>query len=70
MTATEPATQSKTDGPTEPKAIIFIGGAMNGKKVADLGKNELTLGCGIYRRVRMNCPKGDVFEVFAFFGWE
>ena len=68
MTAPELATQTQGDGPEEPKPITLIGGALNGKKIADYGRNELTMGCGIYRRVRLNAPHGEVFDVMAFYG--
>jgi len=73
-TATDPQTQAS--GPVEPKAIILIGGPLNGKKVADLGQTQRQTADGdLYKRVRMDA--GDslgrlCFDVLAYFGktWE
>ena len=78
MTEKKTASKAQTDarGPVEPKAIILIGGPLNGKKVADLGQTQRQTAEGdLYRRVRMDA--GDslgqlCFDVLAYFGktWE
>jgi hypothetical protein len=66
----------KATGPVEPKPITYIGGPMNGKKVADLGQVQRQTPDGdIYKRVRMDA--GDAqgrlsFDILAYWGktWE
>jgi len=68
--------QTKACGPVEPKAIILIGGPLNGKKVADLGQTQRQTSDGdLYKRVRMDAGDGLgqlCFDVLAYFGktWE
>ena len=78
MTERDTSTHAKTQatGPVEPKAIMYIGGPLNGKKVADLGQVQRQTADGdIYKRVRMDA--GDAqgllsFDVLAYWGktWE
>lgn len=73
-TATHPQTQA--NGPLEPKAIILIGGPLNGKKVADLGQTQRQTAEGdLYKRVRMDAGDSSgslCFDVLAYYGktWE
>ena len=66
----EPQTQTKqATGIIEPKAICHIGGPLNGKTMADLGQMKHETADGdVYKRVRMNCSKGDLFDVLGYFG--
>jgi hypothetical protein len=73
---TQTSVRTQTTGPVEPKAIAFIGGPLNGKKVADMGQTQRQTPDGdIYRRVRMDAgdPLGRLcFDVLAYWGktWE
>ena len=68
----KPQTQSQTDGPVEPKPIVYIGGSMNGKAVADTGQLTYQTPTGdVYRRVSMASHNewGTMnFCIMAFFG--
>lgn len=78
MTARDTSTNARpqTTGPVEPKAITFIGGPLNGKKIADMGQTQRRTPDGdMYVRVRMDA--GDAlgslcFDVLAYWGktWE
>ena len=78
MSEKKPTTKMETKacGPLEPKAIILIGGPLNGKKVADLGQTQRQTAEGdLYKRVRMDAGDGLgqlCFDVLAYFGksWE
>ena len=56
----------------EPRCITHIGGALNGKKMADLGQTRHVLPNGdLYKRVQMDAGNqaGRIcFDVLAFFG--
>ena len=70
----QPQTQTKPvpPGRIEPKAITYVGGPLNGKKVADLGQNrKITDNNDLYKRVRMDAgdAQGTItFDVLAYFG--
>lgn len=69
-------TRPQASGPVEPKAIMFIGGPKNGKKVADLAQVKIiTEDNDIYKRVQMDAGDNQgrmQFDVLAYFGktWE
>jgi hypothetical protein len=60
----------------EPRAIVIIGGPLNGKKIADLGQTKAQTSEGdLYLRVRMDAGDGPgrmTFDVLAYWGktWE
>ena len=64
--------KDRAAGPVEPKAIVVIGGPMNGKKVADLGQTKAHTEEGdLYLRVRMDAGDGAgrmTFDVLAYWG--
>jgi hypothetical protein len=68
--------QNTTEIPVEPRPIMFIGGPMNGKKMADLGQTQRQTREGdMYRRLRMDAHDGARklhFDVLAYWGksWE
>lgn len=77
MNATEPQTQTETEGPIEARPICFIGGPMNGKTMADRGHNVVvlrdkeTFRRDLYKRVlvTMNDAIGTMQRhVLAYFG--
>ena len=79
MNATEPQTQTETEGPIEARPICFIGGPMNGKTIADRGHNtvvlrdKLSFRRDLYKRVLVTMS--DAFgpmqrHVLAYFGEE
>jgi len=72
MCEAEPKTQTTTDGPVEPRPIVYIGGSLNGKSVADTGQNTYETPTGdVYRRVSMDAHNewGTLhFCVMGYFG--
>jgi hypothetical protein len=62
--------------PVEPRPIMYIGGPMNGKKMADFGQTQRQTRDGdVYRRLRMDAHDGSRklhFDIFAYWGktWE
>ena len=56
----------------EPKAILLLGGPLNGKKMADLGQCLRQTPSGdVYKRVRMDAGDAQgriAFDVLAYFG--
>ena len=67
-----PRTKVEVDGPVEPKPVMFIGGPMNGKKIADRGQAVWQNSVGdVYKRVRLDA--GDAvgqmsFDILAYWG--
>ena len=72
MTALDPTPQTETEGPPDVKIITFVGGPMNGKKMADTKQTQWVNEAGdLYKRVELML-KDDTgslpIHVLAYFG--